>query len=331
MYYFCTYFDHRYLPKGLALFKSLKQHCSAFRLWVLCMDSMCYEALSQLDFREICLISFEDFERGDEELLRAKRNRTLIEYYFTCTPSLPLYIFNNYPQVDLITYLDADLFFFADPAPIYDEVADHPIAIIEHRFPPNLRYLEQFGIYNVGWLSFRRDEHAFACLRWWRERCLEWCYDRCEDGRFADQKYLDEWPSRFQSAVVLSHKGANLAPWNLGNYCIHQDGNGVWVDEDPLIFFHFHGFKQIVGWVYDPNLAFYKVKLSEGVRRNIVVPYVRALLEMRQQVSPLLEKVSLQGNMRAEVQSPPHVALLSGLLRICKGFLAREYIVVMNR
>jgi hypothetical protein len=131
------------------------------------------------------LVALQEFGAGDEELLRAKKNRTLIEYYFTCTPSLPLFILARYPEIDRITYLDADLFFFDSPMALYDEIGAHSIAIIEHRFRPYLRNAGKYGIYNVGWLSFKRDEHALAWLQWWREQCVEWCYDRVEHGRFA--------------------------------------------------------------------------------------------------------------------------------------------------
>jgi hypothetical protein len=57
--------------------------------------------------------------------------------------------------------MDADLFFFNSPIALYDEIGAHSITIIEHRFPP---YLRNSGIYNVGWLLFKRDEHALACL-----------------------------------------------------------------------------------------------------------------------------------------------------------------------
>ncbi len=340
MYHFCTYFDRHYLPRGLALYRSLRLHCSSFRLFVLCMDRLSFDVLSQLGLSDVHLISLEDVEKGDEELLKAKQNRSMIEYYFTCTPSLPLYIFHHYAEVEMITYLDSDLFFFDDPAPIYTEIADHSIAIIGHRFPPALRDLERVGIYNVGWLSFRRDEGAIACLRWWRCRCIEWCYDRCEDGRFADQKYLDDWPSRFQGVVVLRHKGANLAPWNLANYTIWPAGDRVWVDDQPLIFFHFSGLKQVTNWLYDPNWTVYKVCRSEVVLQRIYALYILSLLDVIHLVQPLLGNHLLRSGLRGQTiksQSLDHSALLltaarhiRRLLRVCRRVLARQCFFVFN-
>ncbi len=277
MYYFCTYFDQYYLSRGLALYHSLQQHCPAFQLWVLCMDQASYEILAGLKLPHLRPIALNSFERGDTALLQAKTNRSQVEYYFTCTPSLPLYILKNWPEVDLITYLDADLFFYADPAPLYTEMGTGSVAIIAHRYPPHLRQSEQYGIYNVGWLSFRRDENGLACLQWWRERCLEWCYDRLEPDRFADQKYLDRWTELFAGVVVLSHKGANLAPWNLTNYRIYDNPAGLQVDDQPLIFYHFQGLKQINRWVYKSGLAAYQAKSNTVIRRRIYAPYIQAL------------------------------------------------------
>ncbi len=288
--YFCTYFDHRYLLRGLSLYRSLRRLCPSFQLWVLCLDEACYTTLSHLDLAYLNLIRLEDLEKGDTELLRAKQNRTQIEYYFTCTPSLPLYILNNNPAVDLITYLDADLFFFADPKPIFDEIGDHSIAIIGHRFPPALRHREVYGLYNVGFVSFRGDENGLTCLRSWRSQCIEWCYDRIEDGRFADQKYLDDWPSRFEGVVVLRHKGANLAPWNIANYNISSKQNFVWVDDDPLIFFHFHGLKRIHDRFYDPGLSDYNVKPTKFLLKKIFAPYMAAISNVNRDLLPVIPK-----------------------------------------
>jgi hypothetical protein len=282
----------------------------------------------------INLISVADLEKSDLELLRAKQSRTLIEYYFTCTPSILVFILNNHPEMDIITYLDADLLFFADPEPIYAEIDDHSIAIIDHRFPAYLRHWEQYGKYNVGWLSFRRDDNALTCLSWWRSQCLEWCYDRVAQGRFAEQKYLDDWPDRFQGVVVLHHKGADLAPWNLPNYRIRGHGNRLWVDEQPLIFFHFHGFKQLRSWLYDPNVARYGVKPSKVVRSKIFAPYIQMLDAVRKEVS-LREVRSLPSGIRSGMTELPvgenisltgrGVRWLGGILNKLKLFLNSAY------
>jgi hypothetical protein len=96
-----------------------------------------------------------------------------VEYYFTCTPSLPLYVLKHNAEIDVISYLDADLYFFSHPAPIYEELGDQSILIVGHRFPAHLRQREELnGTYNVGFLSLRGNSVGLQCLSWWRERCL---------------------------------------------------------------------------------------------------------------------------------------------------------------
>ena len=164
-YHFCTYFDRHYLYKGLALYRSLARHCDAFTLWVLCFDQVTHEILSELDLPGVRLIARDEFERGDDALLEARRDRTLVEYYWTCTPSLLLYVLRYNPQGDILTYLDADLFFFSDPQPIYDELGAHSILIIEHRYAPKYaHFAETAGIYNVGALAFRHDRQGVLCV-----------------------------------------------------------------------------------------------------------------------------------------------------------------------
>jgi hypothetical protein len=289
MYYYCTYFDSGYLARGLALYESLVQHSDSFELWILCMDDTSYEALTKLELPGIRLISLEDLEESDPQLREARKTRSLIEYYFTCTPSLPLYILNSYPEVDAITYLDADLFFFADPSPLYAEIANNSIGIIEHRFPPHLLYKKKYGTYNVGFVFFKRDQQGLDCLRRWREQCLEWCYDRVEEDRFADQKYLDNWPNNWSGVVVLQHKGANLAPWNLSNYEISTRRKKVFVDEQPLIFFHFHGLDKVGNWLYEPNLWKYEISPSRTILKSIYKPYIKTLVRVAQQASSVAQ------------------------------------------
>jgi len=272
--HFCTYLDKYYLVKGLALYSSLRRHVGSFHLWILCFDNYSYQLFLRLSIPNLHPIPPSLLEREDTDLLIAKRNRTRIEYYFTCTPSWMLYILDNFHNVDLITYLDADLFFYSDPEPIFEELGMESILIVEHRFPRHLAHREKFGKYNVGLISIRNSEEGVKCLEWWRERCIEWCHDRPEDGKFADQKYLDEWPTRFKDLVVLQHKGAGLAPWNWMNYNIEVINDQVLVDGQPLIFYHFHRLMPLNRFLCDAGVAPFPLKL----RRHIYAPYMRELL-----------------------------------------------------
>ena len=285
MRYYCTYFDHNYLPRGLALYYSLRRHAPEFELWVLCLSQQCHQWLTQSKLPGIRPIALEEFECADPDLVRAKQNRSIVEYYFTCSPSLPRFVFAQAPKADLVTYLDSDLYFFRDPEPVFAEIGARSIAIIGHRFPPALRHLEETGVYNVGWVTFRRDENARACLEWWRARCLEWCYDRVEPGRYADQKYLDQWPTLFKGVATLENKGANLAPWNLANYRIRLRNGRVYADDDELVFFHFHGFQPVNRWLYDPRLRRFDARPTSVVRRHIFLPYWQALQRAMREVA----------------------------------------------
>lgn len=256
MIHYCTYLDRNYLTRAMALHRSLVRHSPPFTLWALCFDDDAYAALEALQLAGVRPIRLAELETGDPELLEVKGSRSTVEYYFTCSPSLPLYVLRSHPEVELITYLDADLLFYSTPQPIFDELGEGSVLIVPHRFPERLRHLEVYGVYNVGLLSFRNDKPGRAVLEGWREQCLEWCFDRVEDGRFADQRYLDAWPGR-PGVVILQDPGAGLAPWNFMRHRIDLGTEPPSVDGRPLVFYHFHGLKAIRPGLWDIGLDQY--------------------------------------------------------------------------
>ncbi len=272
---FCTLFDRNYLFKGLALHESLVDHVEDFTLWILCMDDVVFDILERLDLPSVRLLSLGSFE--DEELLAVKESRTPVEYCWTCTPSLPLYLLENESELESITYLDADLFFWSSPEPIFAELGAGSVGIIEHRYAPKWEHLtEDSGIYNVGFMTFKNDERGLTCLRWWRDRCLEWCFHRVEDGKMGDQKYLDDWPSRFDGVVVLRERGAGLAPWNFENYSLTTSDRGIQIDGDPLVFCHFHSLSIIRGGRHFA-LAYPEYGVTKTSAKILYPDYIRAL------------------------------------------------------
>jgi len=320
LYYFCTYFDHRYISRGLALYYSLRKHCSNFKLLVLCLSRECYEILKQKRLENIFLLKLEDIERGDDELLKAKSNRTLVEYYFTLTPSFILYVLSNFDEVDFITYLDADLYFFSEPDPIFEEIGENSIAIVPHRFPARLKHLEKFGVYNVSWLSFRRDENGLSCLRWYRERCNEWCYDRVEDDKFADQKYLEKFELLFGKVHVIQHKGANVAPWNIENYKLTIMNSKIYVDNQPLVFYHFHGLRKFTSFLYNSGFAEYGSKFTRIIRDYIYLPYVRELKRIEEDLN-----FRSKEPLGRSILSKYFPSILANLLRLIRALYSNSY------
>ena len=205
-----------------------------------------------------------------------KPSRSRVEYYFTVTPALPLYILARQPGIESISYLDADLRFYASPELVLDRMGDGSVAIIPHGFPESLSHLAMYGIYNVGMVAFRNDDRGVAVLERWRSQCLEWCYDRVENGRFADQAYLDDWPETLPGVVVVDEPGIGLGPWNAMRYSIDVSGPAILVNDRPLVFYHFHAFRAVASHVYYDGLLEYG-GMPRSVRQRLYGDYIREL------------------------------------------------------
>ena len=273
--HFCTLFDSNYVFKAVAMHRSLLAHCGSFHLTAFCFDELAADVMRKLAPPNLSVVTLDELEAFDHELLGVKHDRTAVEYCWTATPALPRYVFAHEPDVDEVTYLDADLLFFADPQPLFDEMGDRSVLITPHRYAPEYKHHEENGVYNVQFMVFRREPRGLEPLEWWHDRCIEWCYYRIEDGKLGDQKYLDDWPERFDGIHVLQHKGGGLAPWNITQYNVRRDGRRTLVDEDPLVFFHYHRVKLLEGGGYDwkPPGFF----ISPENKELVYDPYLQAL------------------------------------------------------
>ena len=313
---FCTLFDSYYIDKGIALYNSLERVSKEFTLYIFCFDDKSFEILKDMSLSRAVILHHSCFET--EEYLEKKKGRSKAEYCWTCTSRIIEYVLDNY-DVEDCTYIDSDLYFYENPKILKDEIdrVGADVTIVEHRFKSNRygRKLEKRnGKYCVQFNFFRKNENARKVLNWWKERCLEWCYDIPEPDRMGDQKYLNCWTAMFEGVHELQHLGGGVAPWNLEKYTLEsvegyniimKDGKGKLF---PLVFYHFQNIRYMPGRYVNIKSQTRNRKLKYA----IYVPYLKEIELIRDELE---RKYGLDFNPKKLVRSSNPVV----------GFLQRYF------
>jgi len=240
MEHYCTLFDRNFLPAGLSLHESLAGLDEPFHLWILCMDDGAEQQLRALKLENVTLIQLAEIE--NERLIGIKGCRSKGEYCWTLTPFLPSHILERNLAVKRVTYVDADVYFFRSGRPFFQELeqSQAEVLITEHAYAPEYDKSATAGRFCVQFVAFTNSAGAKGVLRWWQDRCIEWCFARVEGGKFGDQKYLDRWPELFGKTVhILQDKRLALAPWNAEYYLSEEESALL------PVFYHFHGLRLI--------------------------------------------------------------------------------------
>ncbi len=282
---FVTLFNSNYLSRGLVLYESLLKHCPDFHLYVVAFDDACFNFFKTQNYLNLTVISLKEFE--DEKLLNIKPIRSVAEYCWTCTPSTILYSISKF-KLDNCTYVDADMLFVANPNVLIDEMGTDSVLITEHRYTKEYDQSDLSGKYCVQFVTIKANEAGLKVCEWWREACLDWCYAKHEDGKFGDQKYLDDWTTRFKGVHELKHLGGGIAPWNLQQYKFAIYGNEIIGtvrssgEKFKAVFFHFHSlkfFKDDIVSLTDSGYA-----LNKNVIDTFFKPYVRLLIKAKNDI-----------------------------------------------
>lgn len=326
---FCTLFDSNYMDKGLTLYKSLIQNSKNFKLFIFCFDNQSYRILKDIELKFVEVIHHSKIE--NEELLKIKKQRSKAEYYWTCTPIIIEYVLKKY-DVEHCIYIDSDLYFFNDPQILLKEIIESNanIVITEHRFTASRkdrRLCKRSGKYCVEFNYFDRSDNAANALKWWRERCLEWCYHLYEPDRMGDQKYLEKFPKLFNGVHELQYLGGGVAPWNLNQYELADYNNGYIRFKVKktgevffLIFFHFQNIKYLSKNIVNVSSGTHSKKIKDAIYR----PYLQAIEKSRKE----LRKYGLVFNVRKIYSSNKLLAFLqSNILRFKINSISDIYIL----
>ena len=217
-YSFVTHFDSGFIPQGLSLCASLRRVHPDALLVIVCLDQECHDYLKQTDLENTHLLNLREHESA--ELLKIKGQRTRAEYYWTLTPWTILWSFQELPHLVNIVYVDADLYFRKSISDVYDSflLDSSSVLITPHDYAPNYDQSPSSGEYCVQLIAVKRGEGE-TVIRWWRDRCMEWCFARFENGLYGDQKYLEHFEKVFPGQIsILDKKGYIQAPWNASYY-----------------------------------------------------------------------------------------------------------------
>jgi len=260
MHAYVTLFNVRYLLQGIILIKSFLSKNNTDCFYILCLDDTTYNVLESYKFNRVILINKKTFESNN--LIEIKKSRTFGEYCWTITPFSIKYIFQNNNIIDSVTYVDADIIFLRNTKLLYQNFFElhKNVLLTYHGYDPSYDASEHSGKYCVQFLTFKKDNNGI--LENWAKQCLDWCYNRYEDGKFGDQMYLNDWEEvYFEDVSTISNYNFLLAPWNANRFPYSE-----------ACLYHFHSLK-IYMWnnkfIFDIGLYY----IPDPCYKNIYLPY----------------------------------------------------------
>ena len=270
---FCVILSKYRLYQGIALYRSLDNKYPDFFMFILCVDEETYQICSRLSLEKAILIKGK--ELYDKRLIDVKNSRRLNEYCWTLKPFFISHILYNYEFIENAVSLDADIFFFQSPSPIFKRQGDFNVLLSEHNYlEKDMGVAEYCGKYNSGFIVFRKCSTTMKLLKWWEEKCIEWCFDGIGEGRFGDQKYLDNFEDLFEGVRLITVPGVNIAPWNEDRYQFSERSGELYINENKLIFYHFCGLRLI------DKSTFALVIGSQEINHYLHIPYTKALRQV---------------------------------------------------
>lgn len=284
-YNFCTITGKDYVLKVIALHHSLQRHARQFTLWICCIDAVSYNLLIKMNLKNVVLMQVSALE--DDRMRKIRNERINAEFCWTLKSVLVEHLLTK-NDIDSILYCDGDIFFFSDPKAIFDDWGGNSIYLCPQRDYEKVE--RKYGKYQAGLIGFKKDRLGLESLKWWKEKCLEWCYAKPDQGRFGDQKYLDTIAVSFPNVKVSNHIGVDAAPWNCvygdNHFHIHVKEKQVYLNNSKLVAFHFAKVSLFSENDFDLwSLA--PLQIKGVILHHIYVPYLTKIREVMKEVKEI--------------------------------------------
>lgn len=233
---FMLMFDRQYADEGLICLNSIKAQSATSTVYVLCLQD---QIVPDVEAAGGIPLLRQNVEAKFPSIGKTRFERPWAPYVQSLKPFLPEYIYSEYPEADVLTYVDSDFYFWGDPAEIDTEFGDHSFMVTPHGTLAAC-------FFNGGCFTCRNDRKSLDFLAWWQGKCVEWClWGPGPNGAFSEEGYLNiirTEPTRFEGTHVCTHPGINTAPWNINGYDLQQVEGGFTVDGRPLVCYHYRGY-----------------------------------------------------------------------------------------
>ena len=241
---FCTISSYSFMPYVLSLHDSLKQFNPDIHLHVMISDPISDEDLKRYHKDNLFVMSYQVLcEDGMGKAIcdkYAQQDQNLFRWAMKSV--LTRYLLNTY---DKVICADCDLNFFSDYQFLFDKLDTASVLLTPHMRcsdptidPHDFQLNFVDGMYNAGFVA--ASKAGIPAMEYWAKCCLFKCEVNGAEGYFADQRYLDILPTRFEGVESLRHRGCNVGNWNQVD-CTRElvDGEVKINGEFDVVFIHF--------------------------------------------------------------------------------------------
>ncbi|MBV9960781.1 MAG: hypothetical protein JO072_00920 [Parafilimonas sp.] len=231
-----------YLAQAKTLFESLRKTNPGWKFIIGLVDKN--DKNADLSFLQCEIVEVEKIAiDGFKEMA----NRyAVIELLTSVKPFYIHWLFSQYKDAENVVYFDPDIMVFQPLTRLENSLQHYDIILTPHYTTPindnclpTELHVMQTGIFNLGFIALRRSENTFRMLSWWQDRLKEKCVIDLSRGLFVDQVWANLMPVCFDKVLIEKYPGYNMAHWNLHERMLSKKNNEYFVNDEPLVFFHF--------------------------------------------------------------------------------------------
>jgi hypothetical protein len=245
-FHFFTYFTYEFLSIGSVAIQRFLNCYEDSLGTVFVFDSLSEEILkARFQNSSIIIVNCLRDPSISEQIADLSKTRNGLEVITSLKPIFMNRILNAIKAGDVLIYFDSDLIFFERSITIDYLLMDNSFVVFQ-QLGVSQESQRKYGKFNAGLVALKKCKDSEALLSEWSMKCIDWCQLRAENGKYADQKYLDAFSGRdgFRGAAGLGDNVSARAFARSGAKLRLRTKKGKkMIGEEVLSSYQFHGLR----------------------------------------------------------------------------------------